>query len=339
MREYTNKHGLPGAIVEAVKNDDYDPGESDITATSMIKPPQLRQLEKRYENEIVEDVSDRLWMLMGKAVHKLLETTEPSSIVETRLYATVDPDTGRIEPGPHAFAGGVTVGGQFDRMTLRRATLQDYKFTSVWEVIMGLKPEREQQLNILAELAHQNGYTGIRRLEIVHLGRDWQRSKSLQGGDYPAVPMNRMSVPLRTPEERQAFILERVRVHAHAEALADSELPECTDEERWKNPAKYAIRKKGRKSAISGGVCDTRGEAEAKLSELDSQHWIEERASEPKRCSQGYCPVRDFCWQWQTESTGEPPRAQNAADEILHLEMQALRRETLAGALGDGGRG
>lgn len=298
--QLTNRFGLPGAIVEAVKNDDYDPGQSDITATSLIKPPQIRQLEKRYDNEIVEDVSDRLWMLMGKAVHKLLEASEPSSIVETRLYLTVDPVSGRIEPGAHAFEGGVTVGGQFDRMTLRQATLQDYKFASVWEAIFGLKTEREQQLNILAELAHQNGYTDIRRLEIVHLARDWQKSKSLQGGDYPPVAMSRIPVPIWTPEKRQAFILDRVRVHMAAAELPSDRLPECTDEERWKNPPTYAIRKEGRKSAISGGVCDTLEEAEAKLAELDSKHYIEVRPSEPKRCTQ-YCSVRDFCNQYQAE--------------------------------------
>lgn len=101
----TNKLGLPEAIVEAVKNDPYDPGHADISATGLISPPRKRALERTHRNDMEEDASDRIWALIGQSVHTILERAEPSAIVEKRLY-------GRF--------GGWLVSGQFDRLTLRK---------------------------------------------------------------------------------------------------------------------------------------------------------------------------------------------------------------------------
>ena len=58
--KFTNKLGFPQAIADAVKNDPYSPGDSDITATQLISPPQQVALRKHCKDVIVEDVSDRV---------------------------------------------------------------------------------------------------------------------------------------------------------------------------------------------------------------------------------------------------------------------------------------
>jgi len=81
-----------------------------------------------------------------------------------------------------AEVAGWTVSGQFDRMLLfPDGTLQDYKFTSVWAVPDGCKPEWERQLNALRYLAACNGYR-IARLQIVAILRDWSKGKAKRGG-------------------------------------------------------------------------------------------------------------------------------------------------------------
>lgn len=273
----TNKAGLPGAIVEAVRNDDYNPGSSDITVTQLIGPPRIRVLKKAHGGEIVEDVSDLIFALMGKAIHYILERSEPTAVVEERLYVDVD---------------GWTLGGQFDRMTIRQATLQDYKVCSVWEYIYGLKPDRIAQLNVLRYLASRNGYANLSKLEVVAIFRDWQKSKAKFDRQYPQQQVARMSVPFWADEEVEGYIKERVAIHR----LAENNLPLCTRDERWASDDKWAVMKKGRKSAVR--VLNDPGKAEEMAREKGSGHFIEHRPGTNRRCDD-YCSVAAFCDQYK----------------------------------------
>jgi len=273
----TNKYGLPGALVEAIKNDSYDAGESDISVTTLISPPQIRVLSRRHYGEMEEDASDRIYALVGQAVHSILERAEPSAIVEKRLYMDVL---------------GWKVGGQFDRMTLRQVTLQDFKMCSVWEVIYGLKPERIAQLNVLAELCHQNGFTDIRKIEIVAIFRDWMKSKAKFDKGYPQSQVQRISVPLWDKATRLAYITERVRLHQEAEK---GRVIDCTASERWASDDTWAVIKGNNKRA-----------AKVFRSEDDAKEWIGDRSGfniqfrkgVSKRC-EDYCAVSKWCTQFK----------------------------------------
>ena len=70
--QLTNAMQLPDTIVEAVKADNYHQ-DGHISVTGLIQPPRQRQLYERHKDLIVEDVSDRVWMLMGSNVHHILE--------------------------------------------------------------------------------------------------------------------------------------------------------------------------------------------------------------------------------------------------------------------------
>ena len=135
----TNELGLPQPIVDAVK--------STILMTVaiptyllhvLISPARQVSLMKDHGHKVVEDCSDRLFSLMGQAMHHVLERggdVDGKRIIERRLYADV---------------GGWTLSGQIDLW--EDNVLSDYKFTSVWETMNGLKEEKVQQLNVLAWL-------------------------------------------------------------------------------------------------------------------------------------------------------------------------------------------
>jgi len=57
----TNNLRLPDPMVRAVGNDSYTKGDADISVTELLTPPQLRALRIKHHDEIVEDVSDRIW--------------------------------------------------------------------------------------------------------------------------------------------------------------------------------------------------------------------------------------------------------------------------------------
>ena len=172
----TNNANLPAAIVRAVVNDPYDAGACDISVTRLIGPPQIRVLEREHAEELTEDASDRIWSLIGQIGHGILERAEvlanAGAIAERRLFADI---------------AGWRISGQFDRMTIDDdGTLSDYKFTSVWAVADGAKPEWEAQLNILRWLAERNGYPPIRRLLLVAILRDWSRGQGAPRRRLPA---------------------------------------------------------------------------------------------------------------------------------------------------------
>lgn len=85
----TNKFNLPAPLVSAIKNDPYV-HVGDISITSLIASPRKRQLELRHADEITEDASDRIWMLLGTSVHAILERADTRNhLTEERLTAKV----------------------------------------------------------------------------------------------------------------------------------------------------------------------------------------------------------------------------------------------------------
>lgn len=282
----TNHYSLPDAIVSAMESmeGDYSRGSSDITVTQLIDPPQIKQLLDKHGDELSEDCSDRLWALMGTAMHNILERAERVALVENRLYMNVN---------------GWKLGGKYDRMCVSGGLLQDYKFSSVWEYIYGLKPERIAQLNILAELAIRDGYD-ITGLEVVMLFRDWRPGDAERKPDYPQSQIAAINVPLWPQEKRIAYIEERVRLHQKA---ASGDFIPCTDEERWSEGNKFAVMKKGRKSALKLAESEAAAHQwmmEKGISDADGIHHLEFRPGRYRRC-EGYCSVSSVCPQWRVD--------------------------------------
>lgn len=278
----TNHSNLPTPIVYAIENDDYSPGESDITVTTLISPPRQVALIKQHNDNIVIDASSRLFALMGKAMHSILENYERDELAEERLYMDIE---------------GWKLGGKYDRIILEEGVLQDYKFCSVWEYVHGLKQDRVEQLNTLAALAIYNGYI-ITKLQVVMLFRDWMPSR-LHENKYPQHHVELIDVPLWKYKDTITFIKERMKAHQAAQAEG-AVLPECTGKERWQTETTYAVESAERKRALR--LLD---------SYQDAIHWIAnnpdkanlkpfvtERPGEFKRCK-SYCDAADFCDQWK----------------------------------------
>jgi hypothetical protein len=275
MGKLTNVHGLPEAIVAAVQNDPYT-GGGDISTTKLIDSPRVRVLGGKHKDEITVDVSERVWALLGQAVHTILERAglrQEGMVVEERLYADVD---------------GWQVSGQVDSMHLEMQKLSDYKVSTVWK--KNGSDSWTRQLNVLRWLAHKNGHT-INTLEVIGIFRDWRKSEALRDPSYPQSAIQTIHVPVWTLEDAEDYVRERVAIHQAASKGIDIQ---CTDEERWMSPSKFALMKDGGKRAVR--VADS---AEDLGEPLDG-YTIIERKGEAKRCSM-YCDVAPFCTQWAAE--------------------------------------
>jgi hypothetical protein len=274
---YTNNYHLPEPLVQALMLDNHVLA-GDISVTSLIKPPLMRVLEQRHGDEIVEDVSDLVWVTLGSSVHAIIEAHRRGNwLTEETLTADAE---------------GWRISGTCDLLE-SDGTLTDYKVTSVYSFLMGDKPEWEAQLNLYAWLYRQNGFTP-RRLQIVALLRDWQSRKAEYERDYPQCAVLVKPIRLWSPLNGREYLLERVRLHQAAEGMPIKDIPLCSPEERWEKETVYAVKKKGNKTAVSGGLCQTMEQAQKVAASKSYPCEIEVRPGEPVRCKR-YCRVAHLC--------------------------------------------
>ena len=281
---HSNIYGLPEPLVSALSNDLYVKA-GHISVTGLIQPPRIRQLTHRYHEHLEEDVSDKIWMLLGSAVHDLLERADTQhSLQEERLSITCN---------------GWTITGKAD-LYEEPGILSDFKITSVWSGINGVKPDWELQINLYAHLYRHAGFS-VNKGQVVCIYRDWQKNRAKQGGNYPLCAAGVLPVNLWPQAQAQDYLEYRVKLHQLSEEMTDSALPECTAEERWERPTTYAVMKQGRKSAIR--VLDTAEDAYSYLADNtpnNKNHYIEIRPGQSIRC-EDYCPVNQFCSQYQEQ--------------------------------------
>jgi len=279
----TNALNLPQPIVDAVRADPYSRGDSDESVTGLLKPPRLRALEIMHGDAVDEDVSERIWSLMGQSIHIILERANASGITEKRLFMAV---------------AGWRVSGAMDRLALVRghgfhACIQDYKMASVYEIINGVKPEREQQLNCYAELCRANGYS-VDALQAVFILRDWSKTKSRRESNYPQRQVCVFDIPLWSQDKARAFLVERVGAHRAARTQA---LPYCTDDERWRDAPVWAVMKKRARRATK--LHANEEDAQTHAEKINGS--VEFRPTVARRC-RDYCSVSEFCDQYKGEN-------------------------------------
>ena len=277
--KYSNTAQLPAALVSALIYDGYDYAEAgDLSASAAILPPRIRQLTKRHKDEIVEDVSERIWRVIGDIGHGIIERAKADNVFrEERMGVVVN---------------GWKITGKVDLMRQAGNTyaIDDYKFTSVWAA-KEEKPEWTQQLNIYALLARANGFD-ISQLRIVNVFRDWSKLRAKREPDYPQVGVAVREVPLWTPEFAEKFLASRVALHQEAEKQSDDDLELCTPEERWEKPAVFAVKKRGNKRAVK--LFETEHDAAEMLRGFSTDLIVEKRPGENVRC-ESYCAVKEFC--------------------------------------------
>ena len=224
----TNELGLPEALVRAVQSDDYSKGEADFSATELLRPAYQWQLFQKHKDNpnLSEDVADRVWALLGKVAHKILEDHASKDVItEERLFREIEVD-----------GETYTVSGAMDVQMIDGPEgtpvwlINDWKVTSVGTLMYGEYPKDDwvRQLNIYQWLRGEPT-----QLQITALLRDFKKSqvgKSWRGAkrEHPDRPVKIVPIPSWTMARTEDFIRERIRY-----LLAPND--GCTKEERWGN--------------------------------------------------------------------------------------------------------
>jgi len=277
MPTITNRSGLPDALVKAIENDSYTKGDSDYSTTELSVPSRIVALKIKHWDELEEDAGGRIYSLIGRLGHSILEHSGTAEIIERRLFCQV---------------GERVISGQVD--VIDGSVLSDWKFCSYHTAKEGVKPEWQQQASVNAYICHRNGIK-IERAEYVAIFRDFSKPASLRDSSYPKSQVQVFNIPLWSLEQTEEWI--KSRIQSHEDAL--QALPECTPQERWQKPGKVAVMVNGKKRAVK--LLDTQKWAdEYILTEQLKGAYIEDRPAESIRCMH-YCPVSKHCSWWQDQ--------------------------------------
>ena len=258
----TNDYGIEREFADLIAGEPREPRPLNrYSATKLIGSIRQGVLAETEEPE--QDVSDLFPAFLGTAVHYYMEHHLPG---ETELHL-------------EAPFGDNVVSGIIDNYDPATGVITDYKVKRCsddgwWEAAM--------QIKIYAWLLRKNGVVATMG-RIVAIRRDWGKIRN--AGQTP-IETFEFRIGTSEIEEAESFIAERIKGFEEARA----ELPECTDDERWKQPDKWAVyAHKG--DARAKKVFDS--EAEAKACAGESMH-VEHRKGRDPRC-ECYCPYRRVC--------------------------------------------
>jgi len=275
--KFTNRHHLPDYLVSYLQRF-YKPEPYRIGVTSLIDEPLQRILLMKHWDELVVDVSDFLNTVKGHGIGQLFEDKLPKIEIEQN---------------------GFTIVGKADKIFLK--DLIDIKHTSTWVWIYRNNPnskllDYEKQLNLYAWMYKLKYHFEFDNFYLDLYFDDWKISKTIQRGnqDYPKILFKRYKVKDWGFETQQQFVEKQLQLHRTA--LESSNPIECNPAFKMQNPPTWAVMKKGQKSAIRGGVCDSKDAANKMINSHKDKNklYIEERKSICKRC-ENYCLVNQFC--------------------------------------------
>lgn len=272
----TNNLNLPSAFVNlATDNHPITPGHYSVT--TILQPTREILLKRRYYNEIEQDVADMVWMVFGTAVHKVLESADKSGYAEMKLEQEI--------------IDGYVLTGICDLFNEQEHTVEDYKTCSVWKIIHKDFDDWRKQGLAYVWLLMKKGYY-VSRLRFHALIKDWSNNDAKFNKDYPKHPIWTWEYEIKVSDLKEIEEFINVKFHDIIinENKGDSELPVCSQRERWNDGNKYAVIKKGQKKAVR--VFDNEDEARALATELNAN--IETRKGEDRKCL-NYCLACKFC--------------------------------------------
>ncbi len=279
----TNTQNLPKPFVDAVTRN-YEYREKRYSVTSLLKGSKEILLTRRHYSEIEQDVADSIWMILGSAVHKVLEEANDDEdlLKEIKLTWTAP--------------NGYTLSGIADLYSVKDEKVIDYKTGSVWKVIFGDWEDYRKQLLYYAVLLRKNGYECNKASNVMLLKDHSLRDAKLKS-DYPEFPVYTKEYEFTEEElnEAEQEIVAKFEELESLEKMDDDAIPECSAEQRWASEAKYAVMKKTSKKAVK--LCLLKSEADRMIASGKGDY-IEFRPGEDKKCAD-YCSCSRYCSYWK----------------------------------------
>ena len=291
----TNRQNLPAQFVDACKSEHtYTPQRYSVT--SLLKGTCEAILTRRHNDEIEQDAADMVWLIFGKAVHKVLEEGQET---ETQLK----------EEWLSMPFGDYTMSGIFDMYDDATGTVTDWKTASVWKVIKNDWADYRKQVMCYCLLLRHAGFNASNG-RIFAILKDHSKTDALRDPSYPqqavyTIEWHFTDAELDALQEEIAQRFERIAIE---ERKPDEWLRPCSPEERWEKPLKFAVMKGANKRALK--LFDTAQGAQEAAENLNQQdakakaaYWVQARPGECTKCIK-YCAVTPWCPFYKSEIEG-----------------------------------
>jgi hypothetical protein len=297
----TNNYNLPSAFVN-LSDDSYEPRAKHYGVTTILKPTREILLERRHDAEMTEDVADRVWLVFGTAVHKILEEADKTGMAEIGFEQPVIDD--------------YILSGKIDLYNATEQIVEDYKSATTTKIIRGDFEDWRKQGLEYAWLLSKVGKVAT-KLRFHALLKDWTprdlKAAKEKGTFYPEHSIWTWEHDIKPEEmvEIEQFIKNKFTDLINNESVADDALPLCSPEDRWNAGDKFAVIKVGGKKASV--VCNSKVEAESYIKDT-SGYEIQVREGEDKKCI-NYCPCCEFCSYWKQKYGSKPTTVLNEAKE------------------------
>lgn len=282
---------LPQPFVDAAtSNHEYKPNRYSVT--ELLGGTCEAILKRRHQGEAEEDVADRVWAILGSAVHKVLQEAKASDTQTQEKWVSV-----RL---PWKEVCEFELSGIYDLFDEAIGTVTDYKSCSVWKTQVGDFEDWRLQTLMYCWILRQLGFNA-RRGEVVAIMRDHNKRKATYDSDYPQHPVLKLDWEFDTTDFKkieehikQWFLEVKEQI-----SKDDYELIECKPDNRWHKPDKWAVIRDGKSSASR--VFESEDEANdlcAKyMLKKKVPYHVEHRQGEDTKCI-GYCSVSQFCPHW-----------------------------------------
>lgn len=281
----TNRLGLPEPFVDAARSEHrYEYGRYSVT--DLLGGTCEAVLKRRHEDEIEDDVSDRVWAIFGTAVHKVLQEAEATDAQLQEQWFSVP------------VMEDYELSGIFDLYDDSTGTVTDWKTTSVWQVMFGDYERWRDQTLAYCWMLRRHGFDAHRG-EIVAILRDHSQRKTKTEKDYPKHPVFRIGWDFTDEdfEEIEDDIMYWFARVINQEKMPDDKLLPCTPDQRWHKPDKWAVMEKGKRRALRllDSEDDAISWAESRgIDPTDTHYYLEHRQGEDTKC-ESYCSVARWC--------------------------------------------
>jgi hypothetical protein len=306
---YTNNRDLPLMMAVWLANDRYERNPTYISGSQLSLSNRQLVLGLRVADLNI-DLSSLVAARLGHAINDSIDAAWKLPDLANRMKAAgfnslFEYEINPVLPAPGKVAvyiqqrfneevAGRILTGAPDMIMNGRLT--DYKSTTVFAYQKKTIEDYLWQLTAYRYLARNLISDNIATIQFIL--KDWSEMRATHDLNYPQTPCPTLLIPVGSPEQCLARLTARIEELNALMSLDQSDLPLCSDEELWLDPAKFAYYKNpaADPSSRASRVFDTYAEATSHMGAQKNGGKIIVRKGEPKACS--YCRAASICEQF-----------------------------------------
>jgi hypothetical protein len=262
--QITNQLGINLPLAVWLIHDEYDYVDKPnyISVTTLMRPLKQIILAQRIPPEQrTADVAEFIARALGHSIHSAIENAwksghkralkllgYPEAVIDRIVinpsdeYLVEHPDCIAVYMEQRAFkqvlVNGVTytIGGKFDFVA--EGMVQDFKSTSAFSWLFGTKDDDHSlQGSAYRWLNPEKITEGV--ICINYIFTDWSKVQARSNPKYPQQRVEKKFVPLRSVEDTDTWVKNKLTLIQRYLNSPEDEMPECNDEELWRSDPAY----------------------------------------------------------------------------------------------------